>query len=328
MTGKTAPNRAAFKPLPPGSRLQKANAMSDHQPAPNEPMLSRLLAALPTQKGALVAAPLLVGLAAVLMLAGRPAPVVPQAMAPVRVAQAAAPAAPAAFAAPGVSSFSPAQRAEIEGIIKSYLTQNPDVLIEVTKELEKRQAAMQADEHKKVIVEKKATIFNAPTDFVSGNPKGNITVVEFFDYNCGWCKKAVDELGKLTAADPNVRLVFKELPIFGENSTMAAKAAMASVKQGKYWDFHVALMKEKQVTKDNLFMIAAKVGLNVDKLKADMADPAYEAALKENNAIAQALGIEGTPGFIVDTKVNVGFIPAEGIKGLIADVRKAGCQVC
>jgi protein-disulfide isomerase len=312
-------------------RLQKANAMSDHQPAPNEPMLSRLLAALPTQKGVMIAAPLLVGLAAVLMLVGRPVPAVSQATTPVRVAQAAAPAAPAAPAVPAAaaaSSFSPAQRAEIEGIIKTYLTQNPDVLIEVTKELEKRQAAMQADEHKKVIVEKKATIFNAPTDFVYGNPKGNITVVEFFDYNCGWCKKAVDELGKLTAADPNVRVVFKELPIFGENSTAAAKAAMASVRQGKYWDFHVALMKEKQVTKENVFAIAAKVGLNVEKLKADMADPAFEAALKENNAIAQALGIEGTPGFIVDTKVNVGFIPAEGIKGLIAEVRKAGCQVC
>jgi protein-disulfide isomerase len=231
----------------------------------------------------------------------------------------------------GPSSFSPAQRSEIEGIIKSYLTQNPDVLIEVTKELEKRQAAMQAEEHKKVILEKKASIFKAPTDFVWGNPKGNVTVVEFFDYNCGWCKKAVDELTKLTKADPNVRVVFKELPIFGENSVNASKAAMASVRQGKYFEYHVALMKEKQVTKDNLFKIAEKVGLNVDKLKADMADPAIEAALKENGVIAAALGIEGTPGFIVDTKVNVGFIPAEGgnsITSLIGEVRKAGCQVC
>jgi protein-disulfide isomerase len=164
---------------------------------------------------------------------------------------------------------------------------------------------------------------------VSGSKaKGSISVVEFFDYNCGWCKKAVDDLNKLTAADPNVRIVFKELPIFGENSTVAAKAAMASVKQGKYWDFHVALMKEKQVTKDNVYTIAEKVGLNVDKLKADMADPAIEAALKENAAIAQALNIEGTPGFLVDTKVNVGYVPVDGLKALIADVRKAGCQVC
>jgi protein-disulfide isomerase len=313
--------------------------MSDHKPAPNESVLSRWLAALPTPKGAMVAAPLLVGLAGVLMMASRPAPVQTAAVnaAPTRVAQAVAtPAAPAVTSAAtpaatlaAASSFSPAQRTEIEGMIKSYLLNNPDVLIEVTKELEKRQAAQQADEQKKVITEKKASIFHAATDFVSGSKaKGSISVVEFFDYNCGWCKKAVDDLNKLTATDPNVRVVFKELPIFGENSTAAAKAAMASVKQGKYWDFHVALMKEKQVTKDNVFTIAEKVGLNVEKLKADMADPAIDAALKENAAIAQALNIEGTPGFLVDTKVNVGYVPVDGLKALIADVRKAGCQVC
>jgi protein-disulfide isomerase len=241
-----------------------------------------------------------------------------------------APAAKTAAAVPAAaSSFSSAQRTEIEGMIKSYLINNPDVLIEVTKELEKRQAAMQADEHKKVIVEKKATIFAAPTDFALGSKdKGAISVVEFFDYNCGWCKKAVDDVGKLTAADPKIRIVFKELPIFGEDSMAAAKAAMASVKQGKYWDYHVALMKEKKVGKDNVFTIAEKVGLNVDKLKADMADPSIDAALKENAAIAQALAIEGTPGFIVDTRVNVGYVPVDGLKALIADVRKAGCQVC
>ena len=213
-------------------------------------------------------------------------------------------------------------------MIKSYLLSHPEVMVEVSKELEKRQASMQAENNKKLIVERKASIFRAPTDFVYGNPKGEITVVEFFDYNCGWCKKAVDEMTKLIKADPQVRVVFKELPIFGENSTLAAKAAMASVRQGKYWDYHVALMKEKQVTKDNLFKIAEKVGLNVERLKADMADPVFDAALKENAAIAQELGIEGTPGFIVDDKVNVGFVPAEGLKVLLSEVRKAGCQVC
>jgi protein-disulfide isomerase len=320
--------------------------MSDPKSPSNESLISRVLAALPTQKGVMVGAPILVGLAAVMMLANQPsvapsttvsqaakvvATAAPTVSTPVQVAQAAAPATPVATAAApaGPSSFSPAQRTEIEGLIKSYLLNNPDVLIEVTKELEKRQAAMQADEHKKAIVEKKASIFAAPTDYVSGSKaKGAISVVEFFDYNCGWCKKAVDDVGKLTAADPNVRVVFKELPIFGEDSMVAAKAAMASVKQGKYWDYHVALMKEKKVTKDNVYTIAEKVGLNVDKLKADMANPAIDAALKENAAIAQALAIEGTPGFIVDTKVNVGYVPVDGLKALIADVRKAGCQVC
>ena len=120
----------------------------------------------------------------------------------------------------------------------------------------------------------------------------------------------------------------KEFPIFGEASTMAAKAALASVKQGKYWDFHMALMREKQVTKENLFPIAEKVGLNVARLKADMADPKLDETLKDTLRIAQALNIEGTPGFIVDSKVNVGYLPAEGLQQLIGEIRKTGCQIC
>jgi protein-disulfide isomerase len=201
-------------------------------------------------------------------------------------------------------------------------------MVEVSKEFEKRQAGLQAAEHKRIISEKRANIFASRSDFVMGNPSGDITVVEFFDYNCGWCKRAVDEVTKLVKADSKIRVVFKELPIFGENSTFASKAAMASINQGKYWDFHLALMKERQVTKDNIFRIAEKVGLNVAKLKEDMANPAYDVALKENSEIAQSLGIEGTPGFIIDAKVSVGFVPADGIKEMIAEIRKAGCQVC
>lgn len=241
-----------------------------------------------------------------------------------RVAQATAAQPPAEAA----QVFSAEQRKAIEAIVKDYLLKHPEILVEVSKELEKRQSAEQAAEHKRVISEKRKAIFSARSDFVLGNPKGDITVVEFFDYNCAWCKRAVDEMSKLTKADPNVRIVFKEFPIFGENSTFAAKAAMASIKQGKYWDFHVALMKERQVTKENVFKIAEKVGLDVARLKNDMADPAFDAAIKETTELAQALGIEGTPGFVIDAKVNVGFLPADGLRQMIAEIRKAGCEVC
>ncbi len=224
--------------------------------------------------------------------------------------------------------FTSEQRQAIEQVVRDFLVAHPEVLLEVTKELEQRQQAQMAESQSKLIVEKKASIFKASTDYVFGNPNGNIAVVEFFDYNCGWCKRAVDELGKLTKADPNVRVIMKELPIFGDNSTFAAKAAMASVAQGKYWEFHVAMMREKQVTKENTFKIAEKVGLDVARLKRDMENPAFEAALKANHDLAQGLGIEGTPGFIVDTKVNVGFVPADGLKDMIAEIRKSGCQVC
>jgi len=223
---------------------------------------------------------------------------------------------------------SPQQRQAFEQIIREYLIANPEVLLEASKELENRQAAQAAVQQRQTIVDKKTAIFRAPTDFVMGDPNGDITVVEFFDYNCGWCKRGVDELVKLTKADPKLRIVLKELPIFGENSQAASKAAMAAIAQGKYWDFHVALMKERQVTKDNLFKIAEKVGLDIARLKKDMEDPKIEEALKETQALATALAIEGTPGFIIDSRVNVGFLPASGILGVVSEVRKAGCQIC
>jgi len=230
--------------------------------------------------------------------------------------------------ADATSPFSADQKQAIERIVRDYLVNNPEVLLEVGRELEKRQAEMQVAEHKRIIVENKDKIFASPADFVMGNPNGDITVVEFFDYNCPWCKRAVGELTKLIESDSNVKVVLKEFPIFGENSTFTAKVAMASRVQGKYLDFHMALMKERQVTKDNVFQIAEKVGLDVDKLKADMDKPEFDAAIKQNSAIAQALGIEGTPGYVVDAKVNVGYLALDGLHQMIGAARKEGCQVC
>jgi protein-disulfide isomerase len=304
----------------PNCRTEAVASQSDIKELPMQsysPM--EMLGTLTTRAGA-------IGGTAALMVLGLVASAGSQTVAPATGSMAEATAAqpPAEVA----QVFSAEQRKAIEAIVKDYLLKHPEILVEVSKELEKRQSAEQAAEHKRVISEKRKAIFSARSDFVLGNPKGDITVVEFFDYNCAWCKRAVDEMSKLTKADPNVRIVFKEFPIFGENSTFAAKAAMASIKQGKYWDFHVALMKERQVTKDNVFKIAEKVGLDVARLKADMADPGFDAAIKETTELAQALGIEGTPGFIIDTKVNVGFLPADGLRQMIAEIRKAGCEVC
>jgi protein-disulfide isomerase len=293
--------------------------------------LADALGALRTKIAAARAAVALIATGALLTIAIQALPA-PSAIAQTNAGAAAeiAPApGPAAVSASGeTTAFTPQQKQEIERIVRDYLIQNPEIMVETSKELEKRQTALQAEEHKRIIFQKKTSIFKARSDFVIGNTAGDITVVEFFDYNCGWCKRAVDEMTKLVNADPNVRVVLKELPIFGENSTFAAKAAMASINQGKYWDFHRALMKERQVTRDNVFKVAEKVGLNIARLKEDMANPAYDAVLKENAEIAQSLGIEGTPGFIIDAKVNVGFVPADGLKEMIADIRKAGCQVC
>lgn len=286
-------------------------------------LLSNALAALATRKGASLAAPAIVALAALAAIGAKPTPA---------TSQSAATPAPAATAAPVsaavASAFNSDQRQAIEAIVKDLLVKNPEILVEATRELEKRQSAQQAAEQKSFIVGNKAALFRSPTDFALGDPKGDITVVEFSDYNCGWCKKAVDEVQKLTKADPKVRVVLKEMPIFGENSQIAAKAAMASIKQGKYWDYHVALMKERQVTKDNVFKVAEKVGIDIKKLQADMADPKLDEAIKANMALAQSLGIEGTPGFVVDTRVSPGFVPVDGLQQMLAEIRKSGCQAC
>jgi protein-disulfide isomerase len=292
--------------------------------------LSGLVAALMTKKGAAVGTVAALAAAGALLTFGSQSPSTPSATAQLNPGGSAQPepSPPLISLSDETSPFTPQQKQTIEKIVRDYLIQNPELMMEVSKELEKRQTLLQAAEHKRIISEKKASIFAAKSDFVIGNPSADITVVEFFDYNCGWCKRAVDEVTKLVKADPNVRVVFKELPIFGENSTFAAKAAMASIHQGKYWDFHLALMKERQVTKENALRIAENVGLNVAKLKEDMANPAYDLALKETSQIAQSLGIEGTPGFIVDAKVSVGFVPADGLQEMIAEIRRAGCQVC
>ena len=293
--------------------------------------LSGLLAVLTTKKGAAVCAVALAAAGALLTL-GSQSPSPPSASAQLNpggsIPITSAPSSSLIPVGDETRPFTPQQKQTIEKIVRDYLLQNPELMVDISKELEKRQTLLQAAEHKRIISEKKASIFAARSDFVMGNPNGDITVVEFFDYNCGWCKRAVDEVTKLVKADPNVRVVFKELPIFGENSTFAAKAAMASIHQGKYWDFHLALMKERQVIKENVFRIAENVGLNVAKLKEDMANPAYDLALKETSQIAQSLGIEGTPGFIIDAKVSVGFVPADGLQEMIAEIRRAGCQVC
>jgi protein-disulfide isomerase len=227
------------------------------------------------------------------------------------------------------SSFSSDQIKDLHGIIKDYLMTNPEVLAEVSQALERKQAAEQAAKAEKYLVDNKPKVFAYNGDVVIGNPKGDVTIVEFFDYNCGWCKRALDDIQKLTKADPRVRVVLKEYPIFGGPvSVTAAKAALASVKQNKYWEFHSALMREKQVTEQNLFVVAQRVGLDVAKLKVDMADKRNEAIIQQNIEVGQGLGIEGTPGFVIDSRVNVGYVAADGMQQMLAEIRKTGCKMC
>jgi protein-disulfide isomerase len=159
----------------------------------------------------------------------------------------------------------------------------------------------------------------------TGDPKADITIVEFFDYQCGYCKRAMQTVLEIQKEDPRLRIAWKELPILGPASEFAARAAMAAKRQDKYLDFHVAVMGNRgQLTPDSVLQIAGKAGIDVDRLKRDMTDPAIEKYLQDTLQLAQQLGINGTPGFIIGNKLVPGALDKQQMKDLIAEARKQG----
>lgn len=226
--------------------------------------------------------------------------------------------------------FTEKQKAEIGAIVRQYLLDNPEVLVEVSQELEKRQQEQQAQQRQGAIGENAAQIFRGEGDLVAGNPKGDVTVVEFFDYNCSWCKRGLPEVLALIKEDENVRLVMKEFPIFGDNSEYAARAALASAEQGKYWDFHLALLShEGKVSKQTVDEIAVAKGLDLARLKTDMEKPEIHANIERNRQIGRAMAIDGTPAFIVDGTVIPGYVPKSSLAAAIDEIRKGGgCTYC
>src|SRR5262245_55079797 len=202
------------------------------------------------------------------------------------------------------AEFTQSQRSEIEGILRDYLLKNPEVLLDAMQALEKRQGENVAKLQQEQIEKQKSEIYHSDDDFVAGNPKGDVAIVEFFDYNCGFCQRSMPDVKKLIATDQKLRVIFKEFPILGPGSTFAAKAAIAAMKQGKYLHLHEALY-EHRGTKDEaaVLAVAKSVGLNVDRLKQDMADPKIQMVIDQNAKLAAALKIDGTPGFLIDKKV-------------------------
>ena len=166
-------------------------------------------------------------------------------------------------------------------------------------------------------------IFNDPAAPVAGNPSGDAVLVEFFDYNCPYCRKAAPVLDELTRSDPKMKVVFKEFPILGPGSVFAARAALASQKQGKYVAFHDTLYTfHGPINETSTLDVAAKVGLDVERLTKDMADPAIDAAIKKNIALAEALLISGTPTFVSRKQITPGLVDLEVLKQMMANERK------
>lgn len=211
---------------------------------------------------------------------------------------------------------------DIESRLQGYLLANPEVLIESVNRLQARRQAAENSELSTVIAQRHDEIFNDPDSPVGANPKGDAVLVEFFDYNCPYCRQATPMLDSLEREDKGLRLVFKEYPILGLGSVFAARATPASHKQGKYLAFHKTMMAyQGRITEESSLEVAANVGLDVERLKQDMTDPAIEEIIKRNVALAQALRISGTPSFVVGKEIVQGLTDASSLKRLIASAR-------
>lgn len=290
-----------------------------------------LLRAAVQSKALLLAIPAIAAIA-LLMFLGRwaadtPAPVVAAAEAGT-VTPAPAPE-PAKLAE--AAKFTPEQKQEIEQIIKGYLVANPEIFVEVQNALEAKLEKEQAEKLKVAIAENAREIYRQPDASIGGNPDGDIAVVEFFDYNCGYCKRGLLDIVKLIESDPKVRVVFKELPILSKGSEEASRIALAARKQGKYWELHRAMLSSKgQLNEASTLQIAEKLGLDVAKLKADMASPEVKAEIEKSEALAKKMGVNGTPHFLVGDRAIAG-APEDLYDQLarnVSELRKQGCPYC
>ena len=240
----------------------------------------------------------------------------------------------AVFGAPAASaqSFTDAQRGDIETIVKNYLIAHPEVLEEAMSELNKRQAAAEAEKHEASITQNADAIFNSPRGVTLGNKDGDVTFVEFFDYNCGYCKRAMDDMLTLMKADPKLKVVLKEFPVLSQGSVEAAQVAVAVRMQDpsgkKYLDFHQKLLGGRGPADKAHAMAAAKdAGFDTAKLEKDMASPEAKATIEENFKLAEAMGMNGTPSYVTGKQIVVGAVGLEGLKEKISTARcgKATC---
>lgn len=205
-----------------------------------------------------------------------------------------------------------------DAAIERYIRAHPEVIEQSLQALEAKREAELKNRQKAALKAKQEELLHDPASPVSGNPNGEITVVEFYDYRCGYCKKAAPAVTELQKVDPRVRVVYKDFPILGESSELAAKAALASQVQGKHQAFHEALFaSHSDMTKDEILKIAVAVGLDAKRLEADMVNPKWQAVIAKNRALARELGISGTPGFIVGNELVPGWLDLNGLKELI-----------
>lgn len=227
--------------------------------------------------------------------------------------------------------FDRQQRAAIERIVKDYFLNNPEVFLDIQQALEARMEKIQADRLKVALTTNAKDLFKRSSAPVAGNAQGDITVVEFFDYNCGYCRKAFVDMAKLLEQDKKIKLVLKELPILSKGSEEASRVALAAKLQGKYWEAHRALLTVRgELNEATALKAVEKIGVDMAKLKKDMDSPEVLGEIKLVRDLAQKMGIQGTPHFLVGDRAIPG-APGnllEQVQGHVAELRKTGCSVC
>ena len=224
-------------------------------------------------------------------------------------------------------NISDTQRGEIEKIIRDYLIKHPEVLQEAIAALEKKQASAEAELHKSAVRDNAELLFNSPRHVVVGNPQGDVTFVEFFDYNCGYCKRALEDMNALMKADPKLKVVLKEFPVLGPGSVDAARVAIAVRMQDKtgkkYLDFHQKLLLGRgQADKARAIAAAKDAGLDVARIERDLSSDEVRVSLEESMKLAEKLGLNGTPSYVIGEDVVVG---AVGLAALKEKVNTARC---
>ena len=235
-----------------------------------------------------------------------------------------------AVASPSVSAqqstpvVDPAQKEAIEQVVRDYIRAHPEIVVEALDAYQAKKDEEQRAAQAKTLTSRADELFRSASSPVIGNAQGDVTLVEFFDYQCGYCKRAQPDLERLVKQDGGLKVVLKEFPILGPASVTAARASLAAKMQGKYLDFHTKMMGLKgQLTDQVIYDTAQQVGLDLDKLKQDMNDPSVVAELRANMDLAEALGVQGTPAFVINDQIIPGAVGFDALKSQI-DKDRAG----
>lgn len=230
-----------------------------------------------------------------------------------------------AIAANSIGGDKSWEKSEIESVIHDYLMDNPEVILDAVNKLQQREQNKAEQAAQTFLQKNRGVIESADAGaFIAGNPEGDVTIVEFFDYHCGFCKKSLVGLMKTVEKDKNIKLVLREFPVLGPESKFAAKAAMAAIEQGKYMELHLEMMEAKgKLTRSRIENMVVTVGMDLIVFNKAVSNPEYEKVLAANMDLARGLNINGTPSFVLGDGIHHGMRSGDELRTLVAEARSS-----